>query len=302
MKILFATDGSEFSESAARFLTRMEWSPDDSITVFHSIYEVPFRSDEQFYLTTLAAIKKELAPRIIDSALAILQPIRATVSAQIRESSPLRCTPEQCIIDEAEALRADLIVMGARGIKGIASIFLGSVTRLVTLQAKRPVLVVKPSERTAADRLKILFAVDGSDDSLYTGEFLSSLPFPGTTEVTILNVIASSFTDIPAHFAMEVNEQIKKVVADARSIEYAQSKQILDHAGDTLRKRFSRIEVVSTVGDPSTEILALGGKIGADIIAVGSRGLRGIKGVLGSISRNILTHSKCSVLIGNRRT
>jgi len=35
-----------------------------------------------------------------------------------------------------------------------------------------------------------------------------------------------------------------------------------------------------------------------DINAVGCRGLRGIQGMMGSVSRNILTHPKCSVLIG----
>jgi len=38
--------------------------------------------------------------------------------------------------------------------------------------------------------------------------------------------------------------------------------------------------------------------IKADIIAVGSRGLRGIKGALGSVSRHVLNHAECSVLIG----
>ncbi len=36
----------------------------------------------------------------------------------------------------------------------------------------------------------------------------------------------------------------------------------------------------------------------ADIIAVGSKGMRGIKGMLGSVSRYVLGHSGCSVLIG----
>jgi len=42
MRILLATDGSECSETAARFLTRINWSPRDSITVFHAIFALPF--------------------------------------------------------------------------------------------------------------------------------------------------------------------------------------------------------------------------------------------------------------------
>ena len=299
MKILFATDGSEYSESAAKFLTRIPWSPKDSITIFHAIYEIPFRYDEKFYLSTLAAVKKELAPRIIDSVSAILEPVQATISVEIQESSALHCTPEQCILDAAQSSGADLIVMGARGIKGIASVFLGSVTRLVTIKSTKPVFVVKPAERIVSDKIKILFATDGSDYSRATGELLSAIPFADTTEVTIMHIIASSFTDIPARFALEVDERIKKTVSDARAIEFAQSEKIIAGARETLGERFKHIDVLSTVGDPSTEILKTSETMGADIIAVGSRGLRGIKGLLGSISRNILTHSKSSVLIGN---
>ena len=67
MKVLLATDGSEYSEHAAKFLTRINWSNDDSITVFHAVYAVPFRQNEKFYFNTLKALKKEIAPRILDS-------------------------------------------------------------------------------------------------------------------------------------------------------------------------------------------------------------------------------------------
>src|SRR5512143_416734 len=112
MKILFATDGSEYSERAAEFLTRVQWSGDDTITIFHAIYQIPFHDDDAFHLSTLKAIKAEIAPKILDSAAAILEPSHACISVEIEESLPARCTPEQCIINAAESAGADLIVMG----------------------------------------------------------------------------------------------------------------------------------------------------------------------------------------------
>jgi nucleotide-binding universal stress UspA family protein len=298
MKILLATDGSPYSECAARFLTRINLSPDDAINVFHAIFAVPFRNDEKFYFDTLTAIKKEIAPRILDSALDILKPVKAMVSVQVGEFSPQQCTPERCIIDAAEASDMDIIAMGARGIKGIASAFLGSVTRLVTIKSTKPVLVVKPSERIRSDSMKILFATDGSDCSRDTGELLSSLPFPDSTEVTIVNILSSGFSDIPERFVLEINDRIKEAVAGRREIEFAESGQILEQSREILGKTYKHIHVLSKVGDPSMEILKAGEDMGADMIAVGSRGVRGIDGLLGSVSRNILTHSKCSVLVG----
>jgi len=298
MKILLATDGSEYSESTAKFLTRINWSRDDSITVFHAIYAIPFRYDEQFYFNTLKTIKKDIAPKILDSALTILKPVQAIISVEIDEFSPSQCTPDQCIINIAETSDMDLIAVGARGIKGIASVFLGSVTRSVAINSPRPVLIVKPEVSGTADRIKILFATDGSSSSLAAGEFLSSIPFPDSAEVTILNVISSGFSDIPERFVLEINERIKDVVASNRAMEFTQSQNTIEQARDALSGRFKNIDVLSKVGDPSTEILKTVETMGADLVAVGCRGLRGIKGIMGSVSRNILTHSKCSVLIG----
>ena len=298
MRILLATDGSEYSEHAAEFLTRLQWSREDAITVFHAIYEIPFQEDGEFHRSTLRAIKAEIAPRILDSAVAVLKPVKASISVEIEESLPVRCTPEQCIIDAAKSSGADLIVMGARGIKGIASALIGSVTRLVAIKASQPVMVVKPASGAPSRSMKILFATDGSDTSRVAGEFLTSIPFPDDAEVTIVNIVASSFADIPERFVLEINERIKEVVADARTIELSKSEKIIEQARDDLRKRFKKIRVFSKVGDPSTEILKIADTMQADLVAVGSRGFRGIKGMLGSVSRNILTHSKGSVLIG----
>ncbi len=298
MKILLATDGSEYSEGATKFLTRINWSQDDSITVFHAVYAVPFPSDEQFHFNTLKAIKKEIAPRIIDSSLAILKPVKANISAEIEEFSPSQCTPDQCILNFAEASGMDLIAMGSRGIKGIASFFLGSVTRLVAIHSSKPVLVVKPMASTSPHKMKILFATDGSAHSRATGEFLSSIPFHDDTEVTIMNAISSSFSDVPERFVLEINERIKEAVAGTKAIELAESEKVVEETRDRLHGRFGHIQVISRIGDPSTEILKAAEAIDADMIAMGCRGLRGIAGLMGSVSRNILNHSKCSVLIG----
>ncbi len=298
MKILLATDGSEYSDNAARFLTRFDWSPSDSISVFHAIYAIPFRSDQKFYFTQLQAIKKDLAPKIIDSAVAALKPVKAAISVQIQEEQPNECDPENCIMGAAEKSGADIIVMGARGLKGIGSVFVGSVTREVAIHSAKPVLIVRPPAKPASQPLRILLATDGSDCSLATTELLASLPVGDNAEITIVNIHSSSFSDIPERYAMEVNDRIKEVVAGSRTLEFAESEKIMNQARQTLSRRFKIMHVLPRTGDPSAEIVKAGNETGADIIALGSRGLRGIKGLLGSASRNVMNHAGCSVLIG----
>jgi nucleotide-binding universal stress UspA family protein len=297
MKVLLATDGSLSSEGAASFLTRMAWSPDDSITVFHAVYAIPFHYDEKFYWTTLQSIKKECAPKILDSAVAILKPVRASISVEIEEGTLHPCTPEQCIIKSAEVSGMDLIVMGASGRKGLGSVFIGSVSRAVVNNAARPVLVVKQQAPVPAERLRVLFAADGSDHSRATAEFLTSLPFPDTTELTIVHVIPSNFLDVPERFVLEIDERVKAAVASIRSREFTEAEKIIEQARGYLGRKFKQIHVLSRIGDPPTEILKAAESMEADLIAVGRRGARGTQGALGSVSRNILNHASCSVLI-----
>jgi len=298
MKVLLATDGSASSESAASFLTRMTWSPDDSITVFHVIFPIPFHYDEKFYWTTLQSIKKECAPRVIDTAVAILKPVQASVSVEIEEGTLHPCTPEQCIIKTAEASGMDLIVLGSSGRKGFASVFIGSVSRAVVNNAAKPVLVVKQQALAPVDRIRVLFAADGSEHSRATAELLTSLPFPDTTELTILHVIPSNFLDVPERFVPEVDKRVKDAVADIRAREFAEAEKIIEQARGLLGGTFKQIHVLSKVGDPSTEILKAGEDMGADLIAVGRQGARGMRAALESVSKNILNHAVCSVLIG----
>ncbi len=293
MKILLTTDGSENSEGAAKFLRCLNLSSEDEITIFHALYWIPFLYDKESYYGTLKEIKQEIAPRIIDSAFEILKPVKAKICTAIIEGPP-----EECIIDAAMDSDMDMIVMGARGIKGIKSLFIGSVTRSVAIKSPKPVLVTKFPACERPEKIKILFATDGSEHSLATGEFLSKIPFHDNTEITILNVMPSEFLDIPETFAPEIVERFIELAEKFRSMRLIESKRITNQAREYLGKRFMSIDVLSEVGDPSTEILKTAETLKTNLIAVGCRGLRGITGMMGSVSRNVLSHSQCSVLIG----
>ncbi len=291
MIVLLATDGSEYSEAAARFLTRFDFSADDEIIVFHAVSWVPFLYDRESYIEAFKEVKQEIAPRILDSALDILKAVKAKVSTAIVDGAA-----EQYIIAAADESGTDMIVMGARGIKGIRSFFIGSVTKSVALNSSRPVLITKLPLRCEGP-LKVLFVTDGSDYSIEAGKFLATVPFPRNTELTILNVIWSDFSDIPERFVLEINERMKDMVAEKRSMEFQESESITLRARELLEKRFNKIQAISRLGDPSSEILKTAEAVLPDIIALGCRGLRGMKGMMGSVSRNIITHAPCSVLV-----
>ncbi len=293
MKILLATDGSEYSEGAAKFLTRFNFSPDDEIAILYAISWVPIMSEWESLYQDFKEIRDIVAPKIFDKAASILKTVKAKINCLITEDYP-----DKAIVNTAVESDADLLVMGARGIRGIGSHIVGSVTKLVAINSPKPVLIINPPQREKSGKIKILFATDGSVHSDAIGKDLSLIPFPDDTEITILNIIFSALSDIPERFSMEIDNRIKNIVASKREMEFKESEKIIEKAYKFVSKRFSTIEKLTKFGDPSVEILNTAEALNADIIAVGTSGMRGIKGMLGSVSRYILNHSKCSVLIG----
>lgn len=290
MKILFATDGSECSEAAAQFLTRFHFTRKDEIVVLHVVSEIPY--DDDYHAQIRHAIRK-VAPKILHAALRILKPVEASLSSLEEEG-----LPDTTIIKIAMDSHADLIVMGARGLKGLKSLFLGSVTRSVAINSPTPVLVTKPHRRDDTGGMKILFTTDGSPSSLATARLLAAMPFPQHAELTVMNVAWSAVSDIPERFFMEVDDKIKENVAMARKIEMEHAERTIEETKAHLGRRFARITGIAKGGDPSSEILSQAENEDPDLIAMGSRGVKGIRGMLGSVSRRILSHSACPVLVG----
>jgi len=293
MKLLLPTDGSDYSEGAARFLAQLTFTRDDEVTVLHVISWVPFQDDVESHYASLKQIKQDIAPKILDSTVNILKHMPAKVSTESMEGYP-----DKTIIEVAETLGVDLIVMGARGLKGIKQLIVGSVTRAVAISSPKPVLVIKPPQFDASAKMKILFATDDSDHANAAGKFLASLPFHRDSEITVLNVVWSAVSDIPERLSLEMGDKIKEDVARARSLDFKASEKFLEPAVEYLKERFPNVNGLTRVGDPATEILSLAEESKTDVIVAGCRGLKGVKGMLGSVSRNILMHSKCSLLIG----
>jgi nucleotide-binding universal stress UspA family protein len=293
MKILLATDGSEFSEGAAKFLTKLALTSEDEISILYVVSWVPILSEWESLFPDMQYMREGVVPKILESTENILKTVKAKVSGTFLEGYP-----DKSIVDTVKETGIDLVVMGSRGMRGIGSYLVGSVTRMVAVNSPRPVLVIKPPMQELSGKLKILFATDGSSHSEAVGKVLTTIPFPGDSEITVLNVISSPFEDIPERFALEINDRIKDIVADARSKEFKESDSILEKSSQILSGRFSKIEKISIIGEPADTILKEADTLHADIIAVGSSGMRGIRGLLGSISRKVLNQSQCSVLIG----
>jgi nucleotide-binding universal stress UspA family protein len=290
MRILLATDGSEYSEDSAKFLTRFGLTPDDQVIVLHVIGEIPFEDD---YKAQIRHVIKRVAPKILSAAADILKPVKAKVLTVEEEGYPATL-----ITQTGEKSGCNLIVMGARGVRGVKALFLGSTTRAVAIDATIPVLVTHSPLKLPEGGMKVLFATDGSDSANATAHFLASLPLPDDTEVTVMHVVRSIVSDIPRKYLGEMDIPLKEEMSRAEMRQATESEKIIGDATASLTGRFTVIRGMTGSGDPSSEILREAQAMDADIIALGCRGLRGVRGMLGSVSRRILGRAACAVFIG----
>lgn len=145
--------------------------------------------------------------------------------------------------------------------------------------------------------MKILLAVDGSENSVKTVDVIGSHTWPSSSIVRVLTVVEQVVTATPevAIFSPEAIE--------------AQREHFL-RVADELTTRFAnwlcssglKAEKLVRTGDPKVVIVDEASDWGADVIAVGSHGLSGItRWLLGSVAQSVVSHAPCSVYVVRER-
>jgi nucleotide-binding universal stress UspA family protein len=146
LRVVIGVDGSEDSLAAARFFAAL---PLDPATVVRLVGVVerpryPYSSPEVITPTLEAAVEELVAERraaIADALARVEVEMNGRVLA-IERSIAVGLPAEQ-IIAAARQDKADLVVIGARGLGAIKRLLLGSVSERVLHRADCPVLVVK---------------------------------------------------------------------------------------------------------------------------------------------------------------
>lgn len=142
MKILLATDGSDYSAAAVAEIAHRPFPPDSEVRVI-SVFEVPT------FPITVPWAGVDLDDEMSKTATAAV----AWAAEKLRagdESRKLNITtkvlsgsPKRVILEEADAFGADLIVVGSSGLGVWDRLLLGSVAQAVVTHAKCSVEVAR---------------------------------------------------------------------------------------------------------------------------------------------------------------
>jgi nucleotide-binding universal stress UspA family protein len=209
----------------------------------------------------------------------------ASVTSKVVEGHP-----SVTIVQQAEELAVDLVVMGAVGLSRLERIVLGSTSDFVATHAPCSVLVVRPqlTEELKLHEPRVCIAYDNSESCKAAINGFSQFAWVKKTAIDLLSIIPTPFiySDIPIQIDRSASQQTAMSQLDSG---------IALCAGISPKVKTHLIES-DYVGDG---IVKFAKEHSSDMVVLGDTG-RGLLGrfFLGSVSRYVLRHAECSVWIG----
>jgi nucleotide-binding universal stress UspA family protein len=278
MKILYATDGSRGAKAAANLLASL-----------------PLGADCQVMIVSVALHpQEERAQAALAAGRAALSHLTANLTIHL-----CREDPAEAILRAAEEHAVDLVVIGTRGLSALERFFLGSVAERVARHAPCPVLLVRPGH---PELRRVIVGVDGSESAVQAVAWLQHLPLPEHCEVRLV-------TALPP-----VEELLQAGMVTLPLVSFPEAEAVAKQQQEEAQARLMELAVSFCAAgkrpitdirrsDPALVLLQTAKDDGADLIVVGSHGLRGVERFLmGSVSEKVLRHGHCSVLVARPRS
>ncbi|MEU5907376.1 universal stress protein [Micromonospora sp. NPDC047467] len=189
-----------------------------------------------------------------------------------------------------ESRRADLVVVGSRGLGGFVGLLLGSVGAQVAAHAHCPVLVVRPDEQAIGVDAPVLVGVDGSEASRLAVGY-------GAVEATLRKVPL-----VLVHISpLEEDRPVPEEIEESLAAHQAEAVRLLADASATVRAEHPDLVVREhpvRAADATQGLVEASGT--ASLLVVGTRGRHGLTGLLlGSVSQAVIQHAHCPVLVAH---
>ncbi len=288
--ILFPTD---FSDSANAALGRALFLAERFEAQLHMLHALvlhefdPNNPDEAF--PNSEEVLRKLF-EIADSRLAGLLKQHGREPLTLRQVSRRGLSAAEVILDYAEEVNADLVVMGTHGRRGPARLFLGSVAESVTRHASCPVLTVRAGARSVREQAvkSILVPVDFSEPSELTIRYAQELAHVYQSGIELLHVAE----EIPyPYFYLPIDSELVSQRQD-------RARQALAKlAAETLSSDVNYTTSIR-VGRVATEILDHAKKSDCGLLVIGTHGLSGIERLLvGSTAEQVIREAECPVFV-----
>ncbi|KON80673.1 universal stress protein [Azoarcus sp. PA01] len=287
-RLLVATDLSAPARHAADRGALVAGEVGASLDLFHVVNVMAV---EKLRLL-IADVPPETGQRVLDSAREEVRELAAYllkhhgVSAGVQVASgPL--LPE--IIGQADAISADLLVLGARGSSFMRHLLIGSTAERMVRKTRWPMLIVKQPPHEAYRTL--LVPVDFSPFSLRA--LRNAQAIAPRADIVLLHAFEVPF-ESKLRFAGIEDELLARYRIAARQEALAKLRELRDEAGLSLER--TRLIVVH--GDASRNIVEQEQEQDCDLIVMGKHGESMLEDLLlGSVTKHVLAESQGDVLV-----
>ena len=288
-RILCPVDFSEFSKRALDHAVAMAKWYDSRLVVLHVFANLAATDLPPIELTA------EERERLTADMRALLdkRPSDLPTEFVIREASDVRCE----ILDQIDALKADVLVIGSHGRSGFERLLLGSVTEKVLRKAACPVMVV-PRHASDADPdvpvhfRRILCPVDFSEGSLSALMHALSIAEEADARLTLMHSIEMP-PELREHYPIGSDIDIDQLHAAAEAASLRRLRELVP----TSAKTYCTVETLVREGAAYRQILKVGAEQDSDLIVMGVQG-RGALDLLvfGSNTARVIRAASCPVL------
>lgn len=288
-KILVATDFSVHSKIALARAIDFANGFQSQLTAVHCVPDLAFvPSGSEFGLpnTDYMVMQEEIRS---DASSAMKNYLEGAVPRAMSVNSKILVgDPHIEVSIYAEAVKADLVVVGRSGHSGWEQFFLGSASRGLVHRCPTSVLAV--SDEWTQKPKTILAGTDFSEKSrdavlhgLAVAEKLGGI-------VYLLHVIDTTDTPSTSVDRMTGQDSMRQSIND-----FAQSR--LESFVQSLDCDASQLQLHLSWGTPWRDMCQTAERLKAELIVIGNVGRRGVQGVfLGNTADRILSHCKTSVL------
>ncbi|MET7752084.1 universal stress protein [Micromonospora sp. NPDC005367] len=227
----------------------------------------------------------EPAQRMLEQTAAELAGDRPGLHVEVRQVAG---GPGAALVEESH--RAELVVVGSRGLGGFTGLLLGSVGAQVAAHAHCPVLVVRPAGGPAPVLGPVLVGVDGSESASLAVRYAAEEAVRRGAELVLVHVTGGDHAD--AVGARDPRAGGPTPPEDEPLLATAVAAARVEHPDLTVTGR--------TVRAASAEQALIEASRDAALVVVGTRGRGGFTGMLlGSVSQALVQHAHCPVLVAH---
>jgi nucleotide-binding universal stress UspA family protein len=195
------------------------------------------------------------------------------------------------ILDYAERIDADLIVMATHGRRGVDHALIGSIAEAVVRRSPCPVLTARPTaEHTETSPRRVLVPVDLSVHARRALAYAREIVEGTGAEVHLVHVVQPY-----PNYGVVDTPPAEQSLTDAER--QAAENELRGLVGEVMGDDMPvRLHVESVLGNPALPVLDLAERLDIDLLVLGSHGRSGIRRFwLGSVTEKVVQLAPCPV-------